>query len=129
VDIWSKEHIQRKGKGDISEEEQEMIEDKDKWLDKTSLLKGYYESRKGWRINEHDSFMSHQKGPITSTYTTDWFLREGEGRELLVGWMKMTSVRSQDQRRMLQTTSHIFPSNDWIHRITQGNESNKFITV
>jgi hypothetical protein len=39
--------------------------------------------------------------------------------------MKMTSVRSSDQRRILQATSHIFPSNDWIHRITKGTESNK----
>ena len=33
------------------------------------------------------------------TFTTDWFLREREGRELLGEWMKMTSVRSQDQKR------------------------------
>jgi len=36
---WRKEHIPRKGKGDISEEGQELLEDKDKWWDKTSLLK------------------------------------------------------------------------------------------
>ena len=62
---WSREHIPRKGKGDISEEGQELLEDKDKWWDKTSLLKECYESRKRERINEDDSFMSHQKGPIT----------------------------------------------------------------
>ena len=69
--------------------------------------------------------MPHQKGPITSTYTVDWFLREGEGREKLGEWMKMTSVRSQDQRRMLQATPHSFPSNAWIHKITKKKESNK----
>ena len=39
--------------------------------------------------------------------------------------MKMTSVRSQDQRKMLQVTSHIFPNNTWIHKITKKKESNK----
>jgi predicted Zn-ribbon and HTH transcriptional regulator len=39
--------------------------------------------------------------------------------------MKMTSVRSQDQRRMLQTNSHTFPTNAWIHKITKGKESDR----
>ncbi len=69
--------------------------------------------------------MPHQKGPITSTFTGDWFLREGQGRELLGEWMKMTSVRSQDQRRMLQTNSHTFPTNSWIHKITKDRESDR----
>jgi hypothetical protein len=69
--------------------------------------------------------MQHQKGPITSTFTADWFLREGEGRELLGEWMKLTSVRAQDQRRMLQANSHTFPPNVWIHRITKKKESNR----
>ena len=73
------------------------MEDTDRWRDKRTLLKECYESRKREKING-GSFMPHQKGPITSTYTTDWFLREGEGREKLGEWMKMTSVRSQDRR-------------------------------
>ncbi len=39
--------------------------------------------------------------------------------------MKKTLVRSQDKRRMLQATTHSFPSNAWIHKITKGKESNK----
>jgi hypothetical protein len=39
--------------------------------------------------------------------------------------MKLTSVRSQDQRRMLQANSHTFPSNVWIHRITKKKESDR----
>jgi hypothetical protein len=80
---------------------------------KTFLLsKECYESRKRERINEDDSFMSHMKGPITLTYTSDWFLREWDGREILGEWMKKTSVRSQDQRRMIKSTSHSFPSQE-----------------
>jgi hypothetical protein len=60
-----------------------------------------HESRKRGTVNEDGSFMPHQKGPITSIFTTDWIIRE-KGRELLGEWMKMTSVRSQVQRRMLR---------------------------
>jgi hypothetical protein len=90
-----------------------------------ALLGVIQESRKRGRMNEDASFIHHQKGPITSTFTSDWFLREGEGRELLGEWMKMTSVRSQDQRRMLQANSHTFPTNEWIHKITKGKESDR----
>ena len=69
--------------------------------------------------------MHHQKESITSTYTTDWNLREGEYRRKLGEWLKGMSVRSQDQRRMLQTITHSIPSNVWIHKITTGKESNK----
>ena len=40
-------------------------------------------------------------------------------------WLKKTTVRSQDQWRMLQANTHIFPSNYWWHKITKGKESNK----
>ena len=122
---WCKENIPRKGKDNISEEGQGLLEDRDRWCDKTTLLKEWYESRKRKRISEDGSFMSHQKGSIMSAYTTDWFLREKVDREKLGEWMKMTSVRSQDQGRMLQVTSHNFPSNSWIHKITKEKESNK----
>ena len=119
--------------GSPQQDAKELLEDKDKWWDKTSLLKECYESRKRERINEDGSFMPNQKGPITSTYTADWFLWEGEGRELLGERMKMTLVRSQDRRRMLQATSHTFPSNgkvcevdnDWIRKITKLEEKNR----
>ena len=80
---WSKDHIPRRGKGDISEEGQDLLEDKDIWGNKTTLIGVIHESRKRGRINEDGSLMPHQKGPITSTYTSDWFLWEGEGRDLL----------------------------------------------
>jgi len=71
---WRKEHIPRKGKRDISEEGQEILEDKDIWGNRTALLGVTHESRKRERISEDGSFLTHQKGPTTSTYTTDWFL-------------------------------------------------------
>jgi hypothetical protein len=95
------------------------------WGNETALRGAIYDSRKRERSNEDGLFMPHQKGPITSTFTADWFLREGQGRELLGEWMKMTSVRSQDQRRMLQANSHTFPTNSWRHKITKGRESDR----
>jgi hypothetical protein len=122
---WRKEHMPRKGKGNISAEGQELLEDKDTWGNETALHGAVYESRKRERSNDDGLFMPHQKGPITFTFTADWFLREGQGREMLGEWMKMTSVRSQDQRRMLRVNSHTFPTNAWIHKITKGKESDR----
>ena len=69
--------------------------------------------------------VQHPPKLVTTTYTTDWFLWEEEYRRKLGEWLKTTSVRSQDQRRILQTTTHRFPSNVWIHKIMKGKESNK----
>jgi len=74
---WCKEHMPRKGKEPISEEGQNLLDDPDRWCDRASLLKECYEPRKRERTHEDGSFMHHQKGSITTTYTTDWFLREG----------------------------------------------------
>ncbi len=118
------EHTEKRKEG-ISEEGQEILDDRDIWTNETTLRGVIYESRNRERSNDDGVFIQHQKGPIKSTCTTDWFLKEGEGRELLGEWMKVTSVRSQDQRRMLQANSHTFPSNVWIHRITKKKESDR----
>jgi hypothetical protein len=108
----------------MSVEGQEFLEDKEIWGNETVLHGTVYESRKRERSNEDGLFIPHQKGPITSTFTTDWF-REGQGRDLMGEWMKLTSVRSQDHRRMIQTNSHTFPTNVWIYKITKGKESDR----
>ena len=125
VEKWCKEHIQRKESDPTSEEGRNLLEDTDRWSDQVSLLRESYESRKGERINEDDTFRHHQRGSITATYTSDWGLREDEYRRKLGDCLKGTSVKSQDQRRMLQAITHSFPSNVWIHKITKGKESNK----
>ncbi len=122
---WRKEHMSREGKGNISTEGHEFLEDKEIWGNETVLHGAVYESRKRERSNKDGLFMPHQKGPITSTFTADWFLLEGQGRELPEEWMKVTSARSQDQRRLIQANSHTFPTNAWIHKITKGKESDR----
>ena len=76
---WRKEHMPRKGKGNISAEGQELLEDKEVWGNDTALREVIHDSRKRERSNVDGMFMPHQKGPITSTFTADWFLREGQG--------------------------------------------------
>jgi hypothetical protein len=71
VEKWRKEHMPRKGKGNISAEGQELLEDKEIWGNETALHGAIYESRKRERSSEDGLFMPHQKGPITSTFTTD----------------------------------------------------------
>jgi hypothetical protein len=110
----------------MSGEGQELLEDKEIWGNETVLRGTIHDSRKRERSNEDGVFMPHQRGPITSTFTGDWFLREEQGRELLGEWMKKTAVRSQDQRRMIQANSHTFPTNSWIHKITKVRESDRY---
>ena len=76
VEKWCKEHIPRKETDPISEKGQNLIDDTDRWWDQESLLRECYESRKRERVHEDGSFMNQQKGPITTTYTSNWFLRE-----------------------------------------------------
>ena len=60
-----------------------------------------------------------------ATFTSDWYLRKGESRDKMGEWLKKATVRSQDQRRMLQANTHRFPSNYFRNKITKGKESNK----
>jgi predicted Zn-ribbon and HTH transcriptional regulator len=76
-------------------------------------------------MNIEGTFLPHQKGAISATFTSDWYLRKGETQDKLGEWLKKTTVRSQDQRRMLQAITHSFPSNHWRHKITTAKESNR----
>ena len=49
---WRKEHMPRKGKGNISAEGQELPVDKDIWGNETALQGAIYESRKRERSDE-----------------------------------------------------------------------------
>ncbi len=76
-------------------------------------------------MNNDGSFVTHQVGAISSTFTSDWYLRKGESRDKMGEWLKKATVRSQDQRRTIQANTHSFPSNYWRNKITKGKESNK----
>ena len=74
------------------------------------------------------TLLQHQTVPRTCqphTFTGDWLLTEGENRDKLGEWIKKSQVRFQDQRRMLKSIMHCFPSNFWRHKITNGKESDK----
>ena len=107
---WCKEHIPRNG-NDLTEEGQILLEDPELWLDRPTFLWECHTSRKRERTTEDNTFLLHNKGAITSTFTGDWLLTEGESRDKLGEWLKKMQVRHQDQRRMLDSIMHCFPSN------------------
>ena len=102
---WCKEHIPRDG-NDWSEEGQILLEDPELWLDRPTFFWGCHTSRKRERTTEDGTFLLHKIGAISSTFTSDWLLTEGESRDKLGEWLKKTQVRYQDQRRMLKSIMH-----------------------
>ena len=62
---WRKEHTPRKGKGDISEEGQEILEDRDIWTNEITLRGVIHESRRREKSNEDGVFMIHR---LTTIY-------------------------------------------------------------
>ena len=102
-----------------------LLDDPELWSDRLTFLWECHASRKRDRTTEDGTFLLHNKGDITSTFTGDWLLTEGESRDKLGEWLKKLQVRYQDQRRMLKSIMHCFPSNFWRHKITNGKESDK----
>ena len=107
---WCKEYIPTNGH-DLTEEGQILLEDPELWLDHSTFLWECHASRKRERTTEDGTFLLHNKGAITSTFTGDWLLTKGESRDKLGEWLKKTQVRHQDQRKMLESIMHGFPSN------------------
>ncbi len=70
-------------------------------------------------------FRATQNGCHHLNLYGDWLLTEGESRDNLGEWLKKTQVRYQDQRRILKSIMHCFPSNFWRSKITNGKESDK----
>jgi hypothetical protein len=95
-----------------------LLDDPELWLDHLTLSWECHTSRKRDRTTEDGTFLLHKKGDITSTFTGDWLLTEGESRDKLGEWLKKTQVRYQDQRRMLKSIIHCFPSNSQRYSIT-----------
>ena len=74
-------------------EHQELLLDKDHWRDKQTFSRECHRSRKRDRTNEDDTFMLHNGGPITTTYTGDSHLREVESRDIHSDFLKSKKGR------------------------------------
>jgi hypothetical protein len=124
---WCKEHIPRKGNdlNDLTDEGISLLDDMELWWGKQNLLWVCHAPRKKDRMNINGTFLSHQKGAISGTFTRDWYLRKGASRDKMGEWLKKTTVRSQDPWRMLHANTHSFPLNYWRHNITKVKESNR----
>jgi hypothetical protein len=62
---------------DLTEEGQILLEDPELWMDRLTFSWECHESRKRERTTEDGTFLRHNKGVITSTFTGDWLLTEG----------------------------------------------------
>ena len=93
---WCKQHIPRNG-NDLTEEGQILLEDPELLVDRLTFSWECHVSRKREHTTEDDTFLLHNKGVITSPFTGDWLLTEGENRDKLGEWLKKTQVRHQDQ--------------------------------
>ncbi len=77
-------------------------------------------------MNIDRTFRPHQDGAISETFANDWYLWKGDSRAKMGECLKKTTVRTQDQWKMLQVNTHSFPSNYCRHKITKTKESNRF---
>jgi hypothetical protein len=60
-----------------------LLDDPELWSDCLTFLWECHASRKRDRTTEDGTFLLHKKGAITSTFTGDWLLTEGESRDKL----------------------------------------------
>ena len=79
---WCKEHIPRNG-NDLTETGQILLEDPELCLDRQTFSWACHTSRKREHTTEDGTVFLHNKGVITSTFTGDWLLTEGENRDKL----------------------------------------------
>jgi len=49
------------------------------------------------------------KTSITSTWTSDFLTREGEGRKVVGDWLRDKTISWKARRRLLQTNAGVFP--------------------
>ena len=55
--------------------------------------------------------------PATDTWSTDFLVREGVGREELGSWLKNKVIPWKRRRRLIQTVTNTFPCGAWLHKI------------
>ena len=54
--------------------------------------------------------------PVTTTWTTDFLTREGEGRKAMGDWLHDKLIPWKTRRRLLQTNSGTFPCESRLHK-------------
>ena len=60
-----------------------LLDKPELWMDRLAFLWECHASRKRERTTDDSTFLLHNKGSITSTFTGDWLLTEGESRDKL----------------------------------------------
>jgi hypothetical protein len=123
---WYKEHIPRKG-NDLTDEGLSLLDGMELWWEKQILFWVCHNSRKKDRMNIDGTFLPHQKGAISATFTIDWYLRKGESQDKMREWFQISrsvenspSDHTQLSIELLATQDHEGEScNYWRHKITK----------
>lgn len=55
--------------------------------------------------------------PATTSWSTDFLVREGESREELGKWLRNRAVPWKRRRRLIQVVTDTFPCGGWLHKI------------
>jgi hypothetical protein len=76
-----KRFLRPRSGNDWTEEGQMLLDDPKLWLDHLTFSWVCHASRKRDRTTEDGTFLLHKKGAVTSTFTDDWLLTEGESRD------------------------------------------------
>jgi hypothetical protein len=61
--------------------------------------------------------------PATSTKTTDFFIREPSYRQAISKYLKSSSERTEDKRRLIQIITNSFPVNAFTSKFKKGNSN------
>jgi hypothetical protein len=72
--------------------------------------RGSFQDKREWGEKCFEDLDQRRMGrPATSTWSTDFLLREGFGREKIGKWLKNKSIPWQRRRRLLQVVTGTFP--------------------
>ena len=101
------------GQGEGMEEDHPQFEQNwrsttpDKW---DTIASGNWIQKTVWNlmVTELERDQPH-KTPVTSTWTTNFLTREGEGRKAMGDWLRDQTVSWKSRRRLLQTNVVTFP--------------------
>jgi hypothetical protein len=76
---WCKEHIPHK-ENDLTDEGISILDDMELWWRKQNLFWACHNARKKDRMDIDGTFLPHQKGAISATFTSDRYLHKGRAK-------------------------------------------------
>jgi hypothetical protein len=81
------------------------------WKNKTRWLEYILKNNQDTHPLPTESYTRGPITPATSTKTTDFFIREPSCRQDISKYLKSSSIRTEDKRRLIQIITNSFPVN------------------